>query len=98
MPIGGARRVTAQNFEALAKTSDSSPVAEHKMTKTMRGALRLLRRAAAVTTRTLEDWQTGLIAVTRHICKSVARVQPEGVTPATADVPPVTGAGVKFNA
>jgi hypothetical protein len=98
MPIGHARRVTAQNFEAQAKTSDSSPVAEHKMTKTTRGALKLLRRAAAIATRTWEDWRTGLISLTRHMCKSVARVRPDGVAGAAAGVPPVTGAGVKFNA
>ena len=98
MPIGRARRVTAQNFEARVKTSDSSPVAERKMTKTVRLALRLLRQGAAVMTRTSEDWRTGLISITRHICKSIARVRPDGVAPAAAGVPPVTGAGVKFNA
>jgi hypothetical protein len=98
MPIGRARRVTAQNFEAQAKMSDSSPVAEHKMTKTMRGALKLLRQAAALMTRTLEDWRTGLISATRPIGKSVARVRPDSVAPAAAGVPPVTTAGVKFNA
>jgi hypothetical protein len=67
------------------------------MTKTMRGALKLLHRVAAVITRTLEDWRTGLISVTRLICKSAARVRPNGVL-AAAGVPPVTGAGVKFNA
>ncbi len=40
----------------------------------------------------------GLISVTRHICKSVARVRPGGVAPAAAGVPPVAGAGVKVNA
>jgi hypothetical protein len=98
MPIGRARRVTAQNFEAQAKASDSSPVAEHKMTKIVRGALKLLRRGAAVMAHALEEWRTGLISVTRHICKSVARVRPGGAAPAAAGVPQVTGAGVKFNA
>ena len=30
--------VTVHNFEVLAKRSDSSPVAKHKMAESMRGA------------------------------------------------------------
>jgi len=53
--------------------------------------------------RTLEHSRTGLISVTRHICKSVTQIgrhlRPDGVRRRRLPLaPPMTGAGVKFNA
>ena len=78
-PIGRARTVTAHNFEVLARGSDSSPVAEHKMTESTHGSPKLLWRGATAMTRTLGDSRARLISVAQHISKSVARVRPDGM-------------------
>jgi len=73
------------------------------MTKGVRCSPKWLRRGARVIMCALEDSRTGLISVTRHICKSVAQIsrhlRPDGVRRRRLRLaPPMTGAGVKFNA
>ena len=73
------------------------------MTKGMRCSPKWLRRGARVIMRTLEDSRTGLISVTRRICKSVTQIgrhlRPNGVRRRRLPLaPPMTGAGVKFKA
>ena len=73
------------------------------MTKGRLCSPKWLRRGARVIMRTLEDSRTGLISVTRRICKSVTQIgrhlRPNGVRRRRLPLaPPMTGAGVKFKA
>src|SRR5262249_43219774 len=98
-PIGGKPTVTARNFEVLARGSDSSSGGEHKVSGRRRARRRLRRQGAMlIMMRTFES-RTGLISAAVPISNSVGCMREQTICECRVALgPPITTAGVKFNA